>query len=544
MQGELLKGLSDICGSDHILHSPEAIQLYSRCTIPWSRTCGAVALPENAHQISRIIRLCNDFKTPVWTFSRGHNWGYGTVLALQEGAVILILKRMNRIHEVNEELCYAVIEPGVSQKQLSDHLKNVGSRLWVDCTDSTPDGSIIGNALDKGIGYSPYGDHFGHLCGMEVVLANGEIISTGGAPNRCPTRYTYRWGLGPFVDGLFVQSSLGLVTKAGLWLMPKPEAFEMFVASISNPRNLAPAIDAYRELGLRRVVNHCHGFNGFLALARSFSYPTDLLNSKQFLSEKQIDKLSGEHGFARWTFVGGIYGTSRQVRAQKREITKHLSRLSRLVYIGDISERLLNLMFSGARESGLKQALCRLIVSASSLFGPRVSIETVESLLSLYRILKGEPNENILAAAYLKSRERQPIENLDPARDGCRLIWFAPILPAMGEEIQTFIDCVKQICSANRLETAVLLIQQNPRTFLVLVPIFYRRVDKEETERAENTYGQLCELLKSNNYQQYRCSTPQMATILDGNPAYQLLMKRIKQALDPNQVIAPGRYGV
>ncbi len=170
MKDELAKRLVEICGSEYVLRSREAIELYSRCTIPWSRICGAVALPETADQVSRIVRLCNEFGTPVWTFSRGHNWGYGTVLALQEGALIVILKRMNRIHEVNEELCYAVIEPGVSQGQLNEYLKNKGSKLWVDCTDSSPDGSLIGNALDKGVGYTPYGDHFGHLCVWKLFL--------------------------------------------------------------------------------------------------------------------------------------------------------------------------------------------------------------------------------------------------------------------------------------------------------------------------------------------------------------------------------------
>ena len=273
MDADLIRRLIEICGSDYVLHSPEAIELYSRCTIPWSRTCGAVVLPENVDQVSRIVRLCNEFRMPVWTFSRGHNWGYGTVLALQEGALIVILERMNRIHEVDEELCYAVIEPGVSQGQLNEYLKNTGSNLWIDCTDSSPDGSLIGNALDKGVGYTPYGDHFGHLCGMEVVLANGDIVTTGGVSEQCPTRYTYKWGVGPFVDGLFAQSNLGLVTKAGLWLMPKPEAFEMFILKVSDPENLVPVIDAHRQLALRRIVSNCHGFNEFLAMARTFGYP-------------------------------------------------------------------------------------------------------------------------------------------------------------------------------------------------------------------------------------------------------------------------------
>ncbi len=223
-----LNKIIGICGSDHVYHSQKAIQYYSRCTIAWSKQCGAVVFPEDRNQISAILKLASEFHIPVWSFSRGHNWGFGTVLALQEGALILILERMDRIHEVNEELCYAVIEPGVSQRQLNEHLKESGSRLWIDCTDSTPDGSLIGNALDKGTGYTPYGDHFGHLCGLEAVLADGEVISQNSR-----TRYTYKWGTGPFVDGLFVQSNLGIVTRAGIWLMPKPEMFEMFVLTLS-----------------------------------------------------------------------------------------------------------------------------------------------------------------------------------------------------------------------------------------------------------------------------------------------------------------------
>ncbi len=130
--------------------------------------------------------------------------------------------------------------------------------------------------------------------------------------------------------------------------MPKPEAFEMFVIGISDPKNLAPAIDAQRKLGLQRIVNHCHGFNAFLALARSFGYPT-LLNGKQFLSQKDIECLAAEQGLAPWTFVGGICGTSRQVKANKSEITKRLSALGQLVFIGDISQKLLNLIVRGVR---------------------------------------------------------------------------------------------------------------------------------------------------------------------------------------------------
>ncbi len=544
MNPELLERIIEICGSDHVLHSAEAIELYSRCTIPWSRTCGAVVFPDGVDQICRLVQLCNESRIPLWTFSRGHNWGYGTVLALQEGALILILERMNRVLEVNEELCYAVIEPGVSQGQLNDYLKSENINLWIDCTDSSPDGSLIGNALDKGVGYTPHGDHFGHLCGMEVVLANGEVITTGGVSERCPTRYTYKWGVGPFVDGLFAQSGLGLVTKAGLWLMPRPEAFEMFIHRISDPANLAAAINAYRELALRRIVTNCHGFNTFLALARAFDCQTRLSDGKRFLSATDIEQWGAEHGLAPWTFVGGVYGSTRQVKANKAEIRKYLSSLGQVIFIGDTAEKFLKRLVYGVTKSGLEGAFYRGVQALYNLIDPGTSMETVESLLSIYPVLKGEPNEEILAAAYFKNRQRQPMQNLDPARDECGLIFFAPMLPAIGAEIQSFLDNVNRVCAANQFETGVLLIHPNPRTFFVVVLLIFDKKSPEESNRAQSTYDQLRELLKTNEYQQYRCSTPQMERILECNPSYQRLLKRIKQAIDPNQVIAPGRYGV
>lgn len=543
MNADFVERLVQICGPDYVLHSSEAIELYSRCTIPWSRSCGAVVFPDGVDQICGLVRLCNEFRIPLWAFSRGHNWGYGTVLALQEGALIVILERMNRILEVNEELGYAVIEPGVSQGQLNQYLKGRNINLWIDCTDSSPDGSLIGNALDRGVGYTPYGDHFANLCGMEVVLGNGEVISTGGVSEQCPTRYTYKWGVGPFVDGLFAQSSLGVVTKAGLWLMPKPDVFEMFVIKVSEPGNLAPVINALRDLALQRIVSNCHGFNAFLVLARISDSRMGLSDEKKFLSTAEVEKWGEENGLAAWTFIGGVYGTAQQVRANKTAIKKYVSSLGEVVFIGDTGHKFLNWLVQGPSMSGLRYLFYRGLRVLYHLIDPKTSVEILESLLSVYPILKGEPNESILTAAYFKNRGRQPANNLDPKRDECGLIFFAPMLPASGNQVRSFVDNIERICNANRFETGVLLIQENPRTFFVVVLLIYDKKNPEEAQRAQGTYDQLCELLEPHNYQQYRCTTPHMQKVLEYNPSYQRLVRTIKQALDPNGVIAPGRYG-
>lgn len=73
----------------------------------------------------------------------------------------MVLERMNRIHEVDEALGYAVIEPGVTYKQLNEFLKANYPDLWSDSAGTTQFASVLGNALDKGRGLTPYADHLG-----------------------------------------------------------------------------------------------------------------------------------------------------------------------------------------------------------------------------------------------------------------------------------------------------------------------------------------------------------------------------------------------
>jgi 4-cresol dehydrogenase (hydroxylating) len=198
----IVEGLKVIVGAAHVLVDEPGRALHSRTTEPQSRRCGAVVYPGSAEEVSAIMRLAGQHGVPVWPFSRGNNWGYGTKNALEQGAIIVVLERMNRVLAVDSELAYAVIEPGVTQQQLYQHLCAHYPHLMMDCTDSTPLGSVLGNAIERGYGYTPYGDHFGHLCGLDVVLPTGELVRTGGAGETCPTWGTHKWGSGPMLEGL------------------------------------------------------------------------------------------------------------------------------------------------------------------------------------------------------------------------------------------------------------------------------------------------------------------------------------------------------
>jgi 4-cresol dehydrogenase (hydroxylating) len=236
---------------------------------------------------------------------------------------------MNRIWHVDEELGYAVIEPGVTYKQINEHLKQTGSRLWSDTAGSTPFASVIGNALDKGRGLTPMADHFGALCGMDVVLADGSLVETGGGPAGGNTvRHTYKWGVGPYLDGLFVQSNLGIVVKAGIWLMPEPDVFDFAAFEYkASPDRLPAFIDDLRELVMSRAIRSFpHLANDFAMMCILAQYPHEMLQGRKHLTESATAQWRKQHGVAPWTFGCGLYGSKEEVGYQKRMIRKVLGR--------------------------------------------------------------------------------------------------------------------------------------------------------------------------------------------------------------------------
>lgn len=118
------------------------------------------------------------------------------------GSVVVDLgKRMHNILDINPEDYTCLVEPGVSFYALYDAIQAKGyGQLWID----TPDlggGSIVGNTLDRGVGYTPYGDHWACHSGLEVVLPTGEIIRTGmGALPGNNTWQTFPYGFGPYTE--------------------------------------------------------------------------------------------------------------------------------------------------------------------------------------------------------------------------------------------------------------------------------------------------------------------------------------------------------
>jgi 4-cresol dehydrogenase (hydroxylating) len=541
----VLERLRQVIGSDHVLTSRQEIERRSTCTIPWKRTCAAVVYPGTTEEVQAVIRIAHEFSVAVWPFSKGNNWGYGSTLASHDGAIILILERLNRILEVSEELAYAVLEPGVTYRQLNQYLKDHKVRLWSDCTDGPPDGSVLGNALERGIGETSYGDHFGNLCGLEVILPNGDLVHTGGGLIRgFKTWHTHKWGAGPYLEGLFSQSNFGVVTKGGIWLMPEPEAFNSFSFELHRPEDFPHAIDALRRLALQNVIqSKVHMINDVVALSVITQYPKPLQKMGLSLSVETLAELRRRFGVAAWSFSAGLYGSREQVREGRRLIRRALGRYGRLTFISNrkvaIVSGLLSFLDRAKRYPVLSRFSTRLVRLIT-----RRSREIIEVIPHLHQVLQGIPTEFFVRHAYFKSDHPKPERDVNPARDGCGLIWFAPMVPLTGRDVTKLLDAAKPLFEKQQFDFYVALLLMNPRSLVVLMAILYRKDNHEETERAQALYAQLGRLARSLGYQEYRSSVAGSEHLFDTAPEFRALCDTLKSALDPANILAPGRYGI
>jgi glycolate oxidase len=217
---ELIKKLADIVGSRFVSAAAEERYIYSmdQGTMPPSEP-DAVVMPRNTEEVRQVILLANELKTPVVPMGGGLVLS-GLTRALK-GGIIVDMKRMNRIIEVNPKSRYAVVEGGASQGMLQAYLKKHHPDLKHSMPDAPPIATFAGNICIHGSGHLSVlgGFHSDMLTGMEVVLPTGEIVRTGSCS--VSPEWFAKAPL-PDLSGLFLgwSGTTGIVTKLGIKLFP------------------------------------------------------------------------------------------------------------------------------------------------------------------------------------------------------------------------------------------------------------------------------------------------------------------------------------
>ena len=99
------------------------------------------------------------------------------------------------------------------------------------------------------MGFVPTGTHHEHIAGLEVVLGNDDVVRTGQfAMTKSPNAHLTKYSFGPSIDGLFLQSNLGIVTKMGIHLTPQPQAYMAVVFDMPEFEDIVTLVDMFGAL--------------------------------------------------------------------------------------------------------------------------------------------------------------------------------------------------------------------------------------------------------------------------------------------------------
>jgi len=213
------------------------------------RRIPAILYPATLGEVQQVVDEARARGTPLYPVSTGMNWGLGSRHPVRDDCVLVDLRRLDRIREVDLAHGYAVIEAGVSQHALAQRLE--GTPWMLNVTTSCKDSGLLGNAMDRGEGcIRPRRED---LLGLELVLGDGSVLHTGGVGQGAARRY-HGLGTGPDATGLFLQSSLGIATAGAFAFIPRPERIDYAFASFQRT-GLAEVVDTVLALRRARVLD-------------------------------------------------------------------------------------------------------------------------------------------------------------------------------------------------------------------------------------------------------------------------------------------------
>ncbi len=501
---EACQRLASLLGAEGLLLDEAAVGAFRDPFAPssWMDFQPSIALqPASVEEVQGILRIANEYQLPLWTSSQGRNNGYGGAAPRVKGGVVLNLRRMNRVLELNEEFGYAVVEPGVSFLSLYEHLRAANSSWWM----SVPDlgwGSVLGNTMDHGMGYTPYGDHPSNQCGLEVVLPDGDVLRTGmGGLSQGKSWHLYKRGYGPSADGLFMQSNFGIVTKMGSWLMPRPECYMPGWLTLRKDDDLHLLLEALRPLmadgtiaNQPMIINATCGISAFTPRSQWYTGAGPL-------PESVIEHIASQPGMGRWVMRFALYGDRQIVQRQRELVSKAFSVIPGATL--DFSE------YDGA------------------------------ALPELHN-----PHERVQAG--IPSMELDTMTRWYGGEKGGH-IGFSCVAPITGRDGLVLRNLVRDGLAEAGLDYSGVIVV-GKRSMIHIGLVVFDTADEAQSHAAYAACKALVQPAARLGYGEYRAHLDFMDLVADqydfNGHAQRRFNERIKDALDPNGILSPGKQGI
>ncbi|CCC06332.1 unnamed protein product [Sordaria macrospora k-hell] len=345
------------------------------------------------------------------------------------------------------------------------------------------------------------------------MLASGDLVRTGQwgiTANDSPTAFLSKFTYGPSIEGLFLQSNLGVVTKMSIWLQPQPQAFMSCSFSMPFFDDLEVMVDAFGEMRRNGTIPSCVWFTSLIETLCIAGRREDYWKGEGPIPDWRLEELRLETGYGHWYARFGLYGPKRVVEAQFEEIKDVLAKKAPT---GTISGTLY------ADETGVDAA--KVPVEHGSMF---VGVPQLWSLpLINWPIPKSKTDGKAAHGDY------------------------APVIPSSGKLVMEWMRKSKPICEENGVELMADFFMHERH--VVLMNMFtWDQTDPVQKQNIKKLYYGLHEVAKERGYGMYRAHVNHMDLIAGLNDfnghAYNRFVEKIKDTLDPNGILSPGKQGI
>lgn len=485
-----------------------------------------VLLVKSVEAVPEVLKLCNRHGLAVWPISAGKNFGYGTALPSAARTWILDLSALKGI-EIDPLTGLATIEPGVTQGDLFQEISRRGLPFMAPTTGAGPNGAVLGNALDGGYGLNPTTDHFEAITSLKGFWGSGQEFR-GTLSELCTNKGLEGWrkGVGPVWSGLLHQSNLGVVTSATIALGPIAPVSRLvllkfrteadFYASMPSVQSMVSLCPVVKAVSFNSWSRACVTAGGVSALR--------LLGETGIAAvEEAIGRETGASRAPRWVGLATLHGTPAAVKGTEQDLRALLPHAA----VSSYGSKFISL------------------VSAYKRWYPAPLLRQVRVLENAYRLSNGIPSPEFLSLAYLRKERQETMSALsNPAADGCGVLWYAPLIattdPLLKEKLTSHISGTLR---RHGFLSLLGLSTRTPSIAVATIPILFDKDSPAETTRAKSCLKELIEAGLPLGLVPYRWGSQEMQALHDSSlNAPDSTWSLLKRALDPMNVISPGRY--
>jgi 4-cresol dehydrogenase (hydroxylating) len=452
--------------------------------IPWRLR------PPTVGDVREVLREAARNRTPLFPVSRGRNWGYGSHLPSRDGSVVLDLSALNAIGDLDRASLSVRIEPGVTQSDLYEFLRIHAPDLAMNVTGSGLGTSVLGNALDRGMGYA--GEKDRDVYAIEVLLPDGSFVGPVDGVHHKSRQHP----AGVSTDALFFQSNFGIVVGARLRLRIRQEAEDAVILQGPFESVVETLKAAYEQ---RLVDGPTHVSEPGRTKRIGFGLLRTLWGRDP--SPQEVLDCFPEQG--TFNALVPMSGRRRVVNAAWKEL-KGMAK-------------------PGVRLQKVNAGLVAFAAKWLARFGARNKAARILALRPILALTWGEPSDAGLASL-------DGYKGGDPDRAGRGAIY--------GNAVSSFDPAAARkaegIVRSGWKDCAFTWITLDSTCMLTIYTLHF---DDRQADEVHAANASIIKELRSSGFPQYRLDIDTPAA-----PGADAVTRRLKSAFDPLGLIAPGRY--